>query len=328
MKTGKLDWEQMKELFSLLPTEDEDLVLGPSRGEDAAIIRLRDGYLIAHVDPITTGVRRLGYLSIIVAANDIAVRGAIPKWFLITFLIPPHYRWHDIREIFEDAGEAARRIGGVIVGGHTEVTPGLPRPIAVVTSIGYSLEKPIMTRDARPGDAIYVVGRIGGEGAGVIAWDFEEKLLSAGISKDVIELAKGYIYDISVVEVALRLRKIANSMHDATEGGILQAIREIAVASGLGAQVDLDAAELEGPVEAITTAMEVDPYRLLSSGCLVASVPPSKEEELLAIARDLGKPAVRVGEFIRGELAVLIKRAGARYQLDKDVVDEIYKLWR
>lgn len=328
MKTGKLDWDKMRELISLLPTEDEDLVLGPSMGEDAAIIRLRDGYLIAHVDPITTGVRRLGYLSIIVAANDIAVRGARPKWFLATFLIPPHYQWLDIREVFEDAGEAARKIGGVIVGGHTEVTPGLPRPIAVVTSIGYLLEKPVMTRDARPGDAIYVIGRIGGEGAGVIAWDFEERLLSAGVKKDIIELAKGYIYDISVVEVALRLRKIVNSMHDATEGGILQAVREIAVASGLRAEVDLDDVALEEPVEAITSATGVDPFKLLSSGCLVASVPPHREEELLSIARELGKPAIRIGEFSSGGPAVFVKRGGARYLLDRDVVDEIYKLWQ
>ncbi|MEM1732917.1 MAG: AIR synthase, partial [Desulfurococcaceae archaeon] len=72
-KTGKLEWTLMQELISLIPTDDIDLLIGPMQGEDAAIIRLRDGFLVAHVDPITTAVEHIGYLAVHVAANDIAV---------------------------------------------------------------------------------------------------------------------------------------------------------------------------------------------------------------------------------------------------------------
>ncbi|MEM1559748.1 MAG: AIR synthase related protein [Candidatus Bathyarchaeia archaeon] len=329
VKTGKLEWKFMGTLLSLLPMGDVDLIVGPAIGEDAAIIRLVDGFLVLHSDPITTGVKKAGYLAVHVAANDIAVRGVKPRWFLPVVLIPPSYSRDGIEEIFSHMSIALNEIDGVVVGGHTEVTPGLERPIISMTSIGYTTSKVISTRDAKEGDLVYVIGRIAGEGSGIIAWDFEDKLSEKGVDRSIIEKAKQFIYDISVVNTALRIRDLVSTMHDATEGGILQALREIAVASGRIIKVDRDSIidMLEYEVSVITSMMNVDPLRLLSSGCIIATVPPYNRREFEAIVEEVRKPYRNVGIVTErgGEVALHTKHG--ELIIREDIIDEIYRLW-
>lgn len=328
MKTGKLDWSSMSKLLSLLPSAEEDVIVGPAQGEDAAVIRVRDGFLVIHTDPITTGVRKIGYLAINVAGNDIAVRGVAPKWFLATILLPERFEYELVEEIFADMSTALKEIKGVMIGGHTEVSPGLERPIINVTAAGYTLKKPLFTRDARPGDILYAVGRIGGEGAGVIAWDFTEQLRSLGVDEKDIETAKGFIYDVSVINVALGIRDVITTMHDATEGGLLQAVREIAVASGTKAVLEIDDSMLDPIVVKITRVLGIDPLRLLSSGCVVASVSPENTMELETILEKIKKPYYRIGRLEKGDGEVVVKYRDMTSAIREDIVDEIYKLWR
>ncbi|MFZ8793454.1 MAG: AIR synthase related protein, partial [Acidilobaceae archaeon] len=67
---------------------DPSVVVGPAIGEDSAIIDLGGFYLVVHSDPITGAVASVGWLSVHVAGNDVAVRGARPRWFLPVILLP------------------------------------------------------------------------------------------------------------------------------------------------------------------------------------------------------------------------------------------------
>ncbi|MET1160832.1 MAG: AIR synthase family protein [Thermoprotei archaeon] len=328
-KTGKLPWNTLLRLLQLVPTSDIDVIMGPGVGEDAAIIRLRDGFLVVHTDPITAASRRIGWLSIHIAANDIAVRGAKPKWFTTTVLIPDNYEENDIETIFRDIGIALRELDAVSIGGHTEITPGIPRPILVTTAIGYTQGRVILTRDAKPGDYLVVVGRVGGEGVGVIAWDFEEKLLEKGISKDVIDEAKKFLNEISVVEKALVLKDYVNSMHDPTEGGLIQGLREIALACNCEALLELDKIKLDPIVEEVARAMDINPLKLLSSGSLIASIPEHKIRDATKILDEKGYYYAVVGQLREGVSGRIVITHGGQVVevVDKDVVDEIYKLW-
>jgi hydrogenase maturation factor len=302
--------------------------MGPSQGEDAAVIRVRDGFLVLHADPITTGVKHAGYLAVHVAANDIAVRGVKPRWFLPVILFPEAFSEVEIDEFFSDMGKALREIGGVVVGGHTEVTPGINRPIISMTAAGFTTSRIILTRDAKPGDVLYVVGRVGGEGAGIIAWDFLEVLLERNVEAWIIEEARKYVYQISIVNTALGIRDYVSAMHDATEGGVLQALRELAVASGGRAVIDVDKLKIDEAVEAVTRAVNLDPLRILSSGCIVASVPPSNVEGFEKAVEELRVQYSRVGYMERGSGEVVLKKGSVVLDVvDRDIVDEIYKLW-
>lgn len=327
IKTGKLKWEFMTKLLSYLPLDDIDVIIGPALGEDAAIVRLKDGFLVIHSDPITTGVRRAGYLAVHVAGNDVAVRGIKPKWFLPVVLFPSWFSEDDMLEFFSDMGRAVRELGGVVIGGHTEITPGIPRPIISMTAVGYTNSRIIMTRDAKPDDYVYTIGRIGGEGVGVIAWDFESKLIEKEIDTELIKIAKNYIYEISVVNTAIEIKNYVNTMHDATEGGILQALREIAVASNTSIVVERGEFRLEEAVEIIAKAMNIDPLRLLSSGCIIATVPPHMKNDFEVLLSDLKKPYSLIGRVVRGGGEVVVREKTGEEVVKEDIVDEIYKLW-
>ena len=317
----------MSKLLSLLPIQDIDIIMGPMQGEDAGVIRLRDGYLVVHSDPITTGVKRAGYLAIHVASNDIAVRGVEPKWFLPVILIPSSFSEEDIEEIFKDMSIALGEVEGLVVGGHTEITPGIPRPLISMTTIGYTTTRVIFTRDARIGDLVYIIGRVGGEGTGVIAWDFKEKLLERNISLDTIIKAQQYIYDIGITKTALRIKDYVNTMHDATEGGVLQALREIAVASKTSIRVNREDIVLEETVEVVTKAMNVDPLKLLSSGCIVATIPKYTRKDFETVLEELGKPYSLIGEVVDGNGEIVVLNKKGHEIINNDITDEIYKLW-
>jgi hydrogenase maturation factor len=319
----------MAQLLQHIVSDDVDLIVGPAQGEDAAVIRVRDGFLVIHSDPITAGVKRIGYLAVHVAANDIAVRGVKPKWFLPVVLLPENYTAEDVEEIFRDMGRALREIDGVVVGGHTETTPGLSRPIVSMTAAGYTTSRVILTRDAREGDLVYFIGRVGGEGAGVIAWDFEQLLVELGVDRNIIERAKSFIHDISVVKTALEIRDYVNTVHDATEGGVLQAVREIAVASSKDIVINLDNVVLDPIVKAVITAVKLDPLKLLSSGCLVATVPEHCKSQFEKALSDLNKPYSLVGRVKSGRGDVYLQVNSNLVEVIKsDIIDEIYKLWK
>ncbi|MCD6301119.1 MAG: AIR synthase family protein [Staphylothermus sp.] len=303
--------------------------MGPGIGEDAAVIRFKDGFLIIHSDPITAATKRIGWLSIHVAANDIATRGAKPRWFLPVVMLPPNTSLDVAEQIFAEMGEAARSLDGVIIGGHTEITPGLPRPIVSMTAIGYSHDRVILTKNAKPGDKVLAIGRVGGEGTGVIAWDFEEKLLSLGISKDVINRAKKYAYEISVIDVALSMKYYANSMHDPTEGGLLQGLREIALASKTLIVIDKDKIRIDYVVEEITKQLGLDPLKILSSGLLLATVAETHIDEAIKVLEEKGYEYSIIGEVKQPDPAgrVIVRSNTEEYIVEEDIIDEIYKLW-
>lgn len=329
LRLGKLEWSALERLLRLLPVSGEGVLVGPGVGEDAAVIRAGEGFIVAHVDPITAAAERVGYLAVHVAANDVAVRGVRPQWFMPTVLLPEGAEDELAERVFRDMARALRELGGVAVGGHTEVSPGISKPIVVMAAMGYTRGRVVLTSGARPGDVVLAAGRLGGEGAGVIAWDFADRLRAAGVPPEVVERARGFVEEISAVEAALALRDYASSMHDPTEGGLLQALREVALASGVSIRVDLRRVALDPVVRAVTGAAGVDPLRLLSSGSVVATVPREHAERAVQALRSRGIQCSEVGVVEEGPrgLVVLESEEGER-RVEEDVVDEIYKLWQ
>jgi len=328
LSEGKLPWRLLSELLELLPSEDADLVMGPRIGEDAAVIRLKDGFLVAHADPITTAATMIGWLAVHVSANDIAVRGVKPRWFIPVVMIPAKTSIETMKKIFMDMAKALRSIGGIVIGGHTEVSPDLSHPIISMTAIGYTRGRVIFTRDAEPGDKVIVIGPIGGEGAAVIATDFEKILINRGVEPSTIVNARRYIEEISVVNKALRIKDYVNAMHDPTEGGVLQALREIALASGNDIIADKRKFPIDDTVERIAGALGLDPLKLLSSGALIATAPQRYLGKIESILLDLGEKYSVVGEVVEGKGKLVLVDDEGETIIDNDIVDEIYMVWK
>ena len=89
LESGKIPIDLLAELLAELPSPPPELRLGPRVGEDACAIDVPSGVLVVAADPITLTTDEIGSLSVIVNANDVAVTGVRPRWFLAVVLVPP-----------------------------------------------------------------------------------------------------------------------------------------------------------------------------------------------------------------------------------------------
>ena len=70
---GKLPHQLLKSLLKRLPSDAPELVTGPAVGEDTAVIDNGDSFLLVTADPITFVAGNIGWYSVVVNINDIAV---------------------------------------------------------------------------------------------------------------------------------------------------------------------------------------------------------------------------------------------------------------
>ena len=175
---GKIPPEKLKELvFNRLGAPGERVLIGADLGIDASAIDFGERVLVASTDPITGAEERIGFYAVNVNANDVATFGARPKWFLVSILLPEGSDEKTLEGIMEDLHRSASRLGIAIVGGHTEVTPGLKRPIVVGTMLGeVERGKLVTSNGAKPGDAIILTKWAGLEGTSIIASERAEEL--------------------------------------------------------------------------------------------------------------------------------------------------------
>ncbi|MBE9391224.1 AIR synthase family protein [Fervidicoccus fontis] len=331
----KLPHEVMMEyVLNRVGREDPQVIMGPRIGEDASIIDLRDGrVLVSHVDPIVGAIESIGWLSVNIVSNDIAVRGVEPRWLLSDILLPESSSIDLLDRITSQIDEAAKEVGVMIVGGHTVFAPKLTRPIVSMTAIGIGeREKIVTTSGAREGDEIVMTKTAGIEGTAILATDFKDVLLKKGIKEEVLERGREFLKMVSVVKEALALsrRGLANSMHDATNGGVLEGVAEMAYASRKTIELFEDRIPVAEETASMSKALGIDPLKLISSGVLIASVPSGRGREAVELLRSIGiKGSVvgRVKEFSGDYLLLHRKNGGIERIGDIYIEDELDNLW-
>ena len=319
METGKLPPELLSELLSDLGAIDPRVLVGPSVGEDCAVVEMGDRLLIAKSDPITFAADRIGWYAVQVNANDVACTGGEPRWFLPTVLLPAGSTPDDVRGIFADIADACRQLGVAVIGGHTEVTDGIPRPIVAGTMLG-ELPDPnhlVATGGARDGDSIIITTGVAIEGTAILAREYRAELRSAGVADAAINQAAAYLASpgISVVAAARALCNAGSvhSLHDVTEGGLITALREVAAASNLGLVAESESVPVLPECAAICDALGIDPLGLLGSGALVATMPASAVPRALRALDAIGVSGWEIGQMIEADEGLwLIDRTGER----------------
>jgi hydrogenase maturation factor len=286
LKAGKLPPELLERLLKDVPADDPRVALGPRVGEDAALIDFGDRYLAAKTDPITFATNLIGWYLVQVNCNDLAVMGATPKWLMATLLLPEGTEDSEVEEIFHQLTAAAGEHGITLIGGHTEVTVGLPRPIAVGVLLGEADKADVvLTSGIAPGDAIVLTGGIAIEGTALLAREAEKQLVASGVDAETIESARQMLFEpgISVraaAEIARRAVTV-HGMHDPTEGGLATGLAEMAAAGGVGITVNRAAIDVLPQCRAITDALGLNPMGLIASGALLAAVASDDAAALL-----------------------------------------------
>ena len=113
------------------------IVTPPKAGLDFAALKVGSKYMVVSADPITGVDKDIGRYAMIVSSNDVATSGNRAQFAESVVLLPEGASANYARKIAGQMDAEARRLGVSIVGGHTEVTPGLHNPIVVVTAISY-----------------------------------------------------------------------------------------------------------------------------------------------------------------------------------------------
>ena len=276
LPAGKLAPEFLARLIETsLPPE---VVLGPRIGEDACAIEVEGGTLVAATDPITLTGAGVGAHAVAVNANDIAVTGARPRWFLACVLLPEGSTRENAEALFEEMRRALDRVGAVLVGGHTEVTGAVRQPLVVGQMLGVATERIVPTGGLRPGDAVVQIGPAPVEGAAVLA-DVLPRERLASIPPRALEAARSAVDapGILVVEPALAAaRSGATALHDPTEGGLSAGLHEMADASGVTLTIEPDRILWFEPGLELCTVAGLDPWGTLASGTLLAGFSPDR----------------------------------------------------
>jgi hydrogenase maturation factor len=298
---GKLPAAELKRFLATLEPCDPAVIVGGAVGEDAAVLDLgAEDLLVAKTDPITFATEDAGRYLVAVNSNDLATTGAEPRWLLVTALLPEGASAELVAGVFESLRLACDEAGISLVGGHTEMTVNLNRPVLVGCLLGtVPRHRLLRTSGARPGDAVLLAGGVAIEGTAILAREHAALLRRRGVDEETIERAAGWLRrpGISVLPAARLLRSLEgiHAMHDPTEGGVVTALEEIAEAAGCGLRIDLDAIPVLEESRRIAQALGLDPLGLLASGALLAALAPEAVEEALARLAQAGIPAAVIG---------------------------------
>ena len=316
MQIGKFPTSLLEKLLAKNSIADPRVVLGPMIGEDAAVLDMGERLLVASSDPVTFATDLAGWYAVQVNANDLACSGAQPRWFLATLLVPEKFSESDAETVFDQMLEACASVGATLVGGHSEVTYGIDRPIILGTMLGeVERDSLIRTGGAQEGDSIVLTKGIAIEGTALLARGQGEALRQAGISGEVIQRAAGLLLDpgISVISDAQTACASvqAHSLHDVTEGGLVTALREVAQASGLGLAVEEGSIPVLPECQAVCQALELDPLGLLASGALVVTLSAGDVPTLLKALEEQNIDGFEIGQMLAAdEGLVLIGQQG------------------
>ncbi len=329
LEVGKLQPETLKKIvLSRLGVDNPRVLLGPHIGEDASVIDFGQKALVVHSDPITGAIENLGWLAVNVCANDIATRGVRPQWMLIVILLPENTTEAKLKTLTTQIDEAAKRLRIAVVGGHSEVTPNISRPIIIATAIGETQKNRfVKTSDAQPNDTLIMTKSAAIEGTAILASELAAQLESK-IDKRTLEKAQHSIKMTSVVEDALTAVKAGgvHAMHDATEGGIASGLQEIAWASNVGLIAYEEKIPISNETEAICRLLGIDPLKTIGSGALIISCEPKSTKKIAAALKKKGIKASIIGKVTNDRnVAYIIRKNGTRLDLSKPVKEELWK---
>jgi hydrogenase expression/formation protein HypE len=326
LPVGKLPGQLLARLIETYATSDQTVVVGPGIGGDAAAIDVGSETLVVKSDPITFASESPARYLVDVNANDLACLGASPRWMMVTALLPEGTTEETVESHFRELRDACVERSISLVGGHTEITFGIKRPILVGVLIG-QVEGARLLRPggARAGDRLVLTNAIAIEGTALVARELGDRLRKT-VDSQIVEQAANLLSDpgISVAAHAMALLDAGGitALHDPTEGGLATGVRELALAAGCGATIDREAVPIRPETAAIADALGLEPLGMLASGSLLAAAAPEAVEHLASVSDTLGFPLTPIGEVTEPGSDFVLRMNGTEQELPAFATDE------
>ena len=325
MEIGKVPENVLKRsILKQIKTKRPEVLVGADVGEDCAIVGLQpDEVMVLSTDPITGTTKEMGRWAVMISANDIASSGAEVIGVLVCALLPPRIREIKIRELMQEIEACCQELNIQVVGGHTEVTDAVNRPVLSVTGIGkVKKDRMLPTKGAKPGQDIVITKWVALEGTAILAKEKEEELLQK-FPAFLIEEAKGYSQYLSIIkEAAIAGKSNVSAMHDITEGGVFGALWEMAESAGVGLTIDLKKIPIKQATVEICNYFDVNPYEMMSSGSLMLAA--DNGYDLVRVLEEAGIHAAVIGKVTEGNDRVVTNGEETRF-LEPPKTDQLYK---
>lgn len=317
MKIGKIDQETFRRyLLGRLGKKDPTVIVPPLAGVDAGVIDVGGGkVLVIAEDPIFTmpalPLAMFGRFTVHIGASDVAVMGVKPRYMTYSLLMPPESGVRELRAIVDSIHETAVSLDIAVVGGHTGFYPGLSAPlIGGITVFAFAKKGAYVTpAGARSGNVVILTKGPAIETAGLLAALRGKELLGRYPSA-LVRRAKNLCYEISVVKDALTAMKAGGvtAMHDATEGGVIGGLFEIASASGVGLEADERLMVYPDEVRMVCEAFGIDPMCAIAEGSLLLTAEPAAASRVLRRLKAAGIEASAIGKVTANRRRRVLKR--------------------
>ncbi len=268
--------------------------------EDAAVIEIASGRMAFSTDsftvqPLIFPGGDIGRLAVHGTVNDVAMRGATPKYLSLGLIIEEGLPLETFRTILHSIGEAVAEAGVQIVAGDTKVVgKGSADGIFINTSgIGECGEYTPTVTAARPGDVVIVNGTLGDHGMAVMVAR-ENLQISTPIASDTAALHTLVAAMLDVGGAGV------HTLRDLTRGGLAAGLNEIASSSGFGVNVGSAAVPIRPEVAGACEILGLSPFMVANEGKLVAMVASDVADEVLQAMKKhpLGQEAAIIGEVV------------------------------
>ena len=317
MKQGKIAESVLKRsILKQLHLKRPDVLLAAGVGEDCAAISVaEDEVIVLSSDPVIWRDSLDGRCAVQANLNDLAAGGAEPVGLMLTALLPPEVEEPEMRKMVQTIAKECEPLQVQVLGGHTEVTDAVNRPVVSIAAVGKAKKGMLSTTaGARPGDDIVVTKWIGLEATAKLARGRREDLLS--------RYPQHLLYFSVIPEAATAMKSGVRAMHDVTTGGIFGALWELAEASGVGLEIELKKIPIRQETVEICEFFDLNPYQMGSTGSLLLAAEDGNR--LVLDLKQQGIPAVVVGKATADNDRVVINEEERRFLEPPRAGEQIY----
>jgi hydrogenase expression/formation protein HypE len=336
-RTGKVTSEIFdRVILERLGAADREVLVGPHHGVDVGVVRVAPGVAMAlTADPVFVvpayGWERAAWFAVHILASDASTSGLPLRWMTVDLNLPPELSDDDLGILWSAYSKACEELGVAIVTGHTGRYDGCAWPmVGGATCIALGPEDGYVTPTmARPGHRVVVTKGAAIEATALFAATFPDRL-AREVGPEVAKAADALFDQMTVVPEAriaagygLRERGVT-AMHDATEGGVIGGLAEVAAASGVGLRVELAAIPVRPEVRSVCDHVGMDPYISISEGTLIATVRQEHAKGYLFALEKEGIEAADIGEVTEADKGTILVVDGDEQALEHPGLDPFW----
>ncbi len=321
--SGKVSESHFKELlFNSLGASRNTVVCGPSFGVDTSIIDMGMGQGLAiSSDPLSLipslGMEVSAWLSVHLLINDMATTGFSPQYAQFVLNLPTSLSKDDFASYWSYIHQLCKHHHIAITGGHTGQVPGQESTISGggTMFLHAPLNELISSNHAQAGDLILMTKSAALSSSSLLAMAFPETVQN-NCGLEVQQAATENFWQLSSLKEALiaheelQAHTELSGMHDATEGGVLGAIYEMAKASGCGFEVELNQIPVTEETLVVTEFFQINPLKSIGAGSMIITVKPGTENRLLKTLQNKGIASTVVGRMTSKQHYTCINHEG------------------